>query len=185
VVAYSGNLGRAHEYQTILNAAQILRRRDDIIFLFIGGGALLSELMRDVKSRQLGANFIFKPYHPHESLGVSLTLPDALWLSLNPDLDGLIVPSKFYGACAAGRPIIFVGDPNNELAKLIEENHCGTVVPTGASEKLSAHILELAGDPAKVETQGANARALVEERFSRKDALETWSNELLSIINES
>ena len=32
-------------------------------------------------------------------------------ISLKPILEGLIVPSKYYGIAAAGRPAIFVGNP--------------------------------------------------------------------------
>jgi glycosyltransferase involved in cell wall biosynthesis len=38
VVGYSGNLGRAHEIDTVLSAAALLRDHPHIVFLFIGGG---------------------------------------------------------------------------------------------------------------------------------------------------
>ncbi len=38
VVGYSGNMGRAHEFETVLSAAAILKDRKDFIFLFIGDG---------------------------------------------------------------------------------------------------------------------------------------------------
>ncbi len=44
VVGYSGNLGRAHEIGTFLAAAEALRTSSDIVFLMIGGGALMEEL---------------------------------------------------------------------------------------------------------------------------------------------
>ena len=55
------------------------------------------------------ANVLFKPYQPKEHLKYSLTLPDVHLVSLKPALEGLIVPSKFYSAIAAGRPVIFIG----------------------------------------------------------------------------
>ena len=44
VVGYSGNLGRAHEFDTILRAAEHLRDNSQIIFLFVGGGHSFDEL---------------------------------------------------------------------------------------------------------------------------------------------
>ncbi len=38
VFGYSGNLGRAHEFATVLKAAEILRNNSRVIFLFVGGG---------------------------------------------------------------------------------------------------------------------------------------------------
>jgi hypothetical protein len=46
-----------------------------------------------------------------------LNVPDVHWLSLIPQLEGLIVPSKFYGIAAAGKPIIIIGDKNGEIAR--------------------------------------------------------------------
>jgi hypothetical protein len=43
-------------------------------------------------------------------------------VSLDPALEGLIVPSKFYGIAAAGRPTIFIGAENGEIARLLEAN---------------------------------------------------------------
>jgi glycosyltransferase involved in cell wall biosynthesis len=37
VFGYSGNLGRAHEFENMLGAIRRLRAREDIVFLFIGG----------------------------------------------------------------------------------------------------------------------------------------------------
>jgi len=53
VVGYSGNLGRAHEFETILGAAEHLRSDPRIVFLFIGGGHSSDELARRVKESRL------------------------------------------------------------------------------------------------------------------------------------
>ena len=108
VVGYSGNLGRAHEFETVLAAAERLRDNPDIIFLFIGGGHQITELARRVESQGLGDKFRFLPYQSDEVLKYSLSVPDVHWISLRPAMEGLIVPSKVYGIAAAGRPIIAV-----------------------------------------------------------------------------
>lgn len=182
IVAYSGNLGRAHEYQTILDAAQRLKNRDDVIFLFIGGGVRLPQLRLDIEARGLEAMFDFRPYQPHDALRVSLTLADALWLSLRPELERLIVPSKFYGCCAAGRPVIFIGDPESELAQLIRDNECGLSLQIGDDEKLADWIVESIEHRETADIMGANARKLLDSRFSRKHALESWDDALSSVL---
>ena len=62
-------------------------------------------------------NVIFQPYQKRELLELSLNVPDVHWVTLDPLMEGSIVPSKFYGILAAGKPTIFVGDPNGELAE--------------------------------------------------------------------
>lgn len=96
VVGYSGNIGRAHEFETIIESAKMLRNECDIIFLIIGAGAQYKLLRETVKNSDL-KNIIFKPYQPKNMLSVSLTLPDLHFISLKPEMEGLIVPSKFYG----------------------------------------------------------------------------------------
>lgn len=131
-------------------------------------------MIEDVRKHQLQSTFRFQPYQPHDTLHVSLTLPDILWMSLRPDMEGFIVPSKFYGACAAGRPLIFIGDTESELAALIEENGCGAAVSPGNDAGLSKLILEFKADRKKLEAMGRNARALLEARFTRRAALQKW-----------
>jgi hypothetical protein len=60
------------------------------------------------------------------------------WLSLKPELEGLIVPSKFYGIAAAGEPIIAITAADGEIAKLVRNHHCGRVIEPGDGEKLAA-----------------------------------------------
>jgi hypothetical protein len=45
-------------------------------------------------------------------------VPDAHWISLKPQLEGLMVSSKFYGIAAAGRPNIAITAKDGEIAHL-------------------------------------------------------------------
>ncbi len=60
VVGYSGNLGRAHELGILLDAAERLRHRLEIVFLIIGEGNQKENLQGEVTRRGL-ANVLFKP----------------------------------------------------------------------------------------------------------------------------
>ena len=98
------------------------------MWLFIGGGALYQDLQAQVERRRL-TSVHFRPYQPSERLAESLSVADVHLVSLRPELEGLIVPSKFYGIAAAGRPTIFVGDKDGEIAQLIARHACGQTVP--------------------------------------------------------
>jgi hypothetical protein len=69
-------------------------------------------------------------------LSYSLAVADAHWLSLNPRLEGLIVPSKFYGIAAAGKPIVVIGDKNGEIAQRVQQHGCGIVIAPGDVDAL-------------------------------------------------
>jgi glycosyltransferase involved in cell wall biosynthesis len=174
VVGYSGNLGRAHEIETVLGAAEALRGEPQIAFLFIGGGAKMDELKAQVARRSL-PGFHFLPYQPRESLTDSIAASDVHLASLIPALEGLIVPSKFYGILAAGRPVLFVGDLDGELARIIARAGCGIAVAAGDANRLAAAINQLRHDRPAMQSMGSAARELLCSRFSARRALSLWT----------
>jgi len=173
VVGYSGNLGRAHEYETIVAAANALRTRPDIVFLMVGGGAKMQQMQRFVAARGL-PNFHFLPYQPREVLADSMAAADVHLACLLPELEGLIVPSKVYGILAAGRPAIFIGDANGQIAQLVRETGCGESVECGEGARLASLLLELRNDRERTERLGRQARETFESRFTLERAVQKW-----------
>jgi colanic acid biosynthesis glycosyl transferase WcaI len=174
VVGYSGNLGRAHEFGTVLAAAERLRDDPRILFLMIGGGKRFDELARTVKERHLERLFRFVPYQERELLRCSLGAPDVHWISLNPELEGLIVPSKFYGVAAAGKPIIVIGAKDGELARLVQEHACGVVIAPSDAGALACTLLRLSSDSGALTEKGMRARKMLESHFTRQKGFERW-----------
>lgn len=180
VVAYSGNLGRAHEFRTILKAARLLHDRPDVAFIVIGGGAQLEEVRR--LAAELGlANVREFPYQPRERLPWSLGAGDLHLISLLPALEGLVVPSKFYGIAAASRPIAFIGDPSGEIGCMLERNDCGSAFAIGNARGLADFIVRLAGDPEECRRLGNNARRALEAKWSQAQAFERWRSMLRDV----
>jgi glycosyltransferase involved in cell wall biosynthesis len=159
----------------VLLAAERLRDRSDIRFLFIGGGELRGELETEAAARGL-SSILLKPYQPAEILAQSLAVADAHWVSLRAELEGLVVPSKFYANAAAGRPIIAVMEEEGELAGTVRSSGCGFVVPLGDGAALARAIQSLADDPALARKFGRAARAMIEAQFSRSHAMSRWSD---------
>ncbi|MDO9411058.1 MAG: glycosyltransferase family 4 protein [Pseudolabrys sp.] len=174
VVGYSGNFGRAHDFGAMLGAAQQLRQDSRIVFVLIGGGSQLNALKRKVRDSRLEDTVRFFPYQPRDMLPSSLALPDVHWLSLRPELEGVLFPSKFYGIAAAGRPIIALASPHGEIAKLLDRHQCGFTADPADSSALAAHLKSLAGDPAQCATLGRRARAMVDAELTRRHAFDQW-----------
>ena len=173
VVGYSGNLGRSHEFATILDAATQLQAHPDILFLFIGGGANLQWVEQQVASRGL-TNVMFKPYQARERLAESLSAADVHLITLKPELEGLIVPSKFYGIAAAGRPVAFIGDDDGEIGRLVRQAQCGFSVSQGNGEALRNQLLALYRDANLRRDMGNSARTAFDRMFSLKTSLDLW-----------
>jgi colanic acid biosynthesis glycosyl transferase WcaI len=183
VVGYSGNLGRAHEFDTLIGAARLLRKDPRVAFLITGGGAKASALRESVQTEGLD-NFFFQPYQPAELLSDSLAAADVHFVSLLPALEGLIVPSKIYGILAAGRPALFVGDPDGDLARLVKTEGCGIAVAVGDSAQLAAELMALADSPSRVQAMGVKARELALCRYTSEHAVADWL-EFLDVISPS
>jgi glycosyltransferase involved in cell wall biosynthesis len=173
VVGYSGNLGRAHEFETLLGTARRLRTDRGFAFLITGAGAKAEGLRRCVQAEGLD-NFVFQDYQPPELLGDSLAASDVHIVSLLPALEGLIVPSKVYGILAAGRPAVFIGDHKGDVARMVRDHDCGIAVEVGESERLAAELLALRADPSRLETMGTNARQLALGRYTSEHAVADW-----------
>jgi colanic acid biosynthesis glycosyl transferase WcaI len=165
-VGYSGNLGRAHDFETIVGAMKLL---PDVKFVFTGGGAQL-----DAVRSAAPANAEFRPYVAREHLSESLSSVDAHLVSLKPALEGLIVPSKFYGILAVARPVIFIGAHDGELARLIEAYRCGVVVEPGDVEGLVRGIETLAREREQSAQMGLRGRELYLHRFAPHHAFAAW-----------
>ncbi len=173
VVGYSGNFGRAHDFETILHTVELLRHDNQIVFLFIGGGAQHAWLKGALVQKGL-SNAVFKPYQARERLHLSLGVPDLHLISLQPSLEGLIVPSKFYGIAAAGRPTLYVGDTEGEVPRLLRESNCGFTVPLGQAQTAADIIRAFASDTARCAHYGKNARDLFDDRFDKARAERAW-----------
>jgi colanic acid biosynthesis glycosyl transferase WcaI len=173
VVGYSGNLGRAHEYVTLLDAAVLLRSDPGIVFLMIGSGAGMTQLAQAVTERNL-TNFRFLPYQPRESLSDALAAADVHWVSLRPALEGFIVPSKFYGILAASRPVLFIGDLDGELAREIRACECGAAVAVSNASEVARLLVAWKADPTLCEHMGRHGYEAYRQRFCAARAFEQW-----------
>lgn len=173
VVGYSGNLGRAHDLGTFLGAAELLKDRPDIKFLFIGGGHLRRQLEEEAARRNL-TSIHTRPYQPREQLALSLSVPDIHWVSLQPRLEGLILPSKLYGIAAAGRPLIMVGDPDGDIARWAFEHQFGFVVVPGDFASFSEAVISLASDRVRLENMGQSSKRFISKAGNRTRSVINW-----------
>jgi colanic acid biosynthesis glycosyl transferase WcaI len=181
VVGYSGNLGRTHEFMTMLSASERFKNDHRVVFLVIGGGHQNDGLAREVKLRGLDRSYLFVPYQDAAVLKYSLGVPDVHWISLRPKFEGLIVPSKFYGIAAAGRPIISIGSKEGELGHLVEEHQCGFATEEGDVDALDRAITLLSHDPDLCVTMGRRARLMLDHHFTRRQAFESWRTLLTKV----
>lgn len=180
VVMYSGNMGLAHPFDAVLNAAARLREeRPDIRFVLIGDGPRKEALQRQVARRGL-STVQFLPFQPRERLAESLSAADLHLVTMQEKLEGLVVPSKLYGALGAGRPSLFLGPAGSEAARVVDEHECGTVLPKPTGAALADAIRDWHDAPDRWEQAASRARAAVAD--ARIDALDRFDALLQSMV---
>ncbi|MEO8681611.1 MAG: glycosyltransferase family 4 protein, partial [Vicinamibacterales bacterium] len=157
VVLHAGNIGLSQNLDVVLDAAERLRARPDILILFIGDGGRKSALEAAARAREL-ANVRFLPFQPREQLRWTYASSDVCLVSLKPGLAGNIVPSKLYPILAAGRPYIAAVEDSSEVAVITRRYDCGLMAVPGDAADLAAKILTLAGDEARRLATGRRAR---------------------------
>ena len=164
VLLYSGNLGLAHDLETLQGAMSELRGDPRFEFVFVGSGGRRAELQRFVETEGLRSVHL-RPYVQRGSLGESLAAGDIGLVTQRNEACGLVVPSKVYGLLAAGRPILFVGPPEATPARIVGQFGCGWHVPCGDAAGLSRLLRHLADQPAEVRCAGERAREVLLEHF--------------------
>src|SRR5262249_44265859 len=84
---------------------------------------------------------------------------------------GISVPSRMYNVLAAGRPILAAADPESELARLVNEEDVGWVVPPGDAASLAAAIRTARAERERLASMGARARRVVASRYTLAETL--------------
>lgn len=175
VVAYSGNLGRVHEFATILQAAAELRGQPQVVILFIGQGARIEEVRTTARTRGLD-RIRFLPPEPRENLAASLAAADVHLVTLRSGYAGLVYPSKLAGVLAVGRPVLFVGPTDGEIATLLRRENCGVALAPGDATGLATTITQWQADLSGRTQLGRNARTAYERQFTFSTALDRWTD---------
>lgn len=163
---YSGNLGEAHDVETLLQAMSRLRHRSDLVFQFVGRGKRRPDLEQQAHDQML-ANCQFQDYVPLETLNESLNQADVCLVSLRKGYEGLIVPSKIYGIMAVGKPVLYIGAKEGEIPDLIHQWRMGWVVEQGDVEGLVRAIEEATARPDLRQEYGRNAHRSFQAHYDR------------------
>ncbi|WP_442507035.1 glycosyltransferase family 4 protein [Novipirellula sp. SH528] len=141
-IVFTGNVGVAQDFETILSAAEMARAHHDIHWIVVGDGRQLEWVRREVESRKLTDNFHLLGRHPVESMPYFLNEASALLLPLRNDpIFALTAPGKLQNYMASGRPIIAA--LNGEGANLVQQANAGIACGAESPERLLSAVLDL------------------------------------------
>ena len=173
IVEYAGNMARVNDVETLLGSAEQLRERTDIHFLFLGAGAKRKWLEEQVTQRAL-PNVSLVDSRPRNQQADFLNACDVGVVALCRGMYGVSVPSRTYNIMAAGRPVLAIVEPGSEIARMVEEEGAGWVVPPGEAALLAQKIQSLADDRRTLLTAKQQARHAAETTYSLHVVLRSY-----------
>ena len=172
VLQYAGNIGRVQGLEDLLSIANKIK--SPLLMLdFWGSGALAPYLNGFVNKNHLTNVRIRGSYNRKTQQNDVLNDCDIAIVGLAKGMKGLGVPSKAYNILAAGKPILYIGDPGSEIYNLVKTHDLGAVFEWDEQHALTEWLNGLTIENiAKIREKGKRSRDLYEKQYTKKIILE-------------
>lgn len=121
VVMYSGNHSPCHPLTTVLESAERLKDRSEIVFCFVGGGSEFPTVKTFAATRGL-ANIVCLPYQPLCELSGSLSAADMHIVVMGDPLVGIVHTCKIYNIMCVGSPVLYIGPHDSHVMDIAAGN---------------------------------------------------------------
>ena len=139
VVGYIGTHSLAHALDQVLTAADRLRERPEIAFLFVGSGAQREALITQADAMGL-TNVRFVGRQPKEAMPDYWGQCDCALVHLKDDpLFRSVIPSKIFEAMGMGLPVL-LAQPDGEAAQIVRAAGAGVCIAPGDPQSLAQAV---------------------------------------------
>ncbi len=177
VFLYAGNMGHPNDLESIVECADAITDQTDIHFLFLGTGVKRKWLEQRVSDLGLTNVTILDP-RPRSEQNDFLNACDVAIVSLVKDMVGVSMPSRTYNILAVGKPILAMTETGSELARVVQDEGVGWVVPPGDPEILAETVMEIFNEREKLFEMGRAARRAALQKYSLDTAIDKYRHEL-------
>lgn len=181
-VTYAGTLGTSYDIKTLIEAADILKKKGEnhIKIMILGDGPLRNEF--EELAKKLSGNVVFTGYLPFPKMAGYLVNSDIVVNSVKKNAPQSIV-SKIGDYLASGKPMINTCI-DQEFWNKVEDDGFGLNVMPEDNQALADTILKLKNDPQKTGEMGIKARKIAEEQFDRAKAFTKIVDMIDGLLNE-
>jgi len=180
IVLYIGAHGISHALSKIIETAELLKNKTDILFLFVGDGAEKNKLIRLAENNKL-QNVKFLPPVNKEQVKDYYSISDICLVPLrNIPLFETFIPSKMFEIMAMERPVI--GSVRGEPADILKRSNGAVVVEPENSRQIADAILNLYTDSDGRRNMGKQGRMFVAQYYSRECLAARYSEVLEDAI---
>jgi len=174
IFQFAGNLGHAQGLKNILDAISLIKN-EDLHFLFIGSGAMESEIKLAAKNSLL-KNISLIGFQDRSNQNDFLNACDVALITLSDGMLGLGVPSKAYNIMAAGKPILIIADNASEISMCVKEYNLGWIVEPNNPKLLSDTFEMIYKDFSSGKVNIENSRIVAEKYFAKDIILSQYDH---------
>lgn len=181
VVLYAGAHGRANALHQLVDAAEALRDRSDILLATVGGGTELESLRLRTQERGL-SNLLWHGPVPKGEMPRYIRAADAgaAVLQNNPTFR-TVYPNKVFDYMACERPVVLAIDGvAREL--VCEDARAGVYVEPENGAALAEAIAQLADHPERCAAMARQGRTWVEAHASRERLADRYLDVLEELV---
>lgn len=166
VLEYAGNIGRVQGLQSMVEYIKAAGN-NELEFNLWGTGAEENSLKEYVQRNGMN-NVVFHGAYLRSKQSEVINICDLALVTLTEGMFGLGVPSKTYNIMAAGKAILFIGEPNSEIGLLVKEKNIGYVVEPTDREGIVKFISSLSTEKcAEFKEMGKRARKVAETEYAK------------------
>jgi glycosyltransferase involved in cell wall biosynthesis len=168
---YSGNLGRAHDFQLLLELARRFRGQS-IHFCFAGRGPGMDWVQSQLNSQD--SNISTAGFADESELQARLSACDIHLVSLKDNWTGTVVPSKFFGALSIGRPVLFAGADDSCISQWINEYQIGWNVNYQNLDSVFQAVLDYSDHTKEHVLTNQRCWQVYQQQFSKSAQVKKW-----------
>ena len=177
VCLYAGILGHAQGLEVIINAAQELKEKKHIKFIFLGSGPEKENLKLLTETLKLKNVFFLDVVSKSEMPVVVAACSVSIIPLKRLDLFKGAIPSKIFENLAMEKPIL-LGVEGEAKELFIDEGRSGLAFTPEDHRDLAKNIVTLTENPQLCSELGKNARAYVSFRFNREIIADNFVKQL-------
>ena len=168
VAMFTGNIGASQDFDTILLAAERLKKHSDIHIVIVGNGRDRERVESEITKRGLSDTVHCVGSYPLEAMPATFAKADVLFAALKDEpIFALTVPAKIQAYMSAGKPIVTM--INGEAKELVESVGCGVTVNAGDAAGFAEAIVALRQMSDKeCADMGAKGKAFAGKHFNFK-----------------
>ena len=185
-LVFTGNVGRFQGLEAIIDGLIAIKDDVDAELVFMGEGTAKAGLQRRAEALPADSRVAirFRQHGTPTEARELMRTADLGLVTLTPEIIRFAYPSKTMTYLSEGLPLLVATETDSQLARTVEEERLGFVVPPLDAASVAETIRMAADRRSDLSAMRATARTYADAHFSQDQALTRWER-LLSQVSDN